>query len=212
LNRARSLHVVESSGVERWIDLDRGVTTIGRDPRCNLRLDSPYISRQHARIDVGETGPVLTDLGSRNGSLVNGVAATGNVHLLAGDVINMGDVTITCTAESAHGTPTLVPFVVTPIRQDLLRVDSEVYEVWIGERRLHRRLSAQEFQLLRYLYANRDRVCTRQELGDSVWGQHNWDQNMLHRLAHRLKNKLEPRRGQQRYAQTVPWVGYRLTP
>jgi hypothetical protein len=210
--RARSLHVVEPSGVERWIDLERGTITIGRNPACNLQLDSPYISRQHARIDVRDAGPVLVDLGSRNGSRVNGLAASGPTRLSAGDVITVGDVTITCLAEPALATRTLVPGVVKPIKPDLLRVDAHAHEVWIGDRRLQRRLSAQEFLLLQYLYARRDRVCTRQELGDAIWGEHNWDQNMLHRLAHRLKTKLEPDRRQPRYVQTLPQVGYRLTP
>ncbi|MGH2353957.1 MAG: winged helix-turn-helix domain-containing protein, partial [Chloroflexota bacterium] len=59
---------------------------------------------------------------------------------------------------------------------------------------------------------HRDRVCVRQELGDAIWGAHNWDPNMLHRLVYRLKEKLEPNPERPRYVQTVPWVGYRLTP
>jgi DNA-binding response OmpR family regulator len=90
-------------------------------------------------------------------------------------------------------------------------VDAKLYEVWIGPRRLDRRLSAQEFELLRYLYERTDRVCTRRELGDAIWDEGNWDANMLHRLVHRLKEKLEPKPDSRRYVQTVPQVGYRLT-
>jgi len=209
--RPRCLHVVEQSGIERWIELERGVITIGRDRSCSVQLDSPYVSRLHAHIDIRGGGPVLVDLGSHNGSLVNGVSAAGCVELMDGDVISIGDVTITCVAEAALPTRTLVPRVVQPIKPDVLRVDADGHEVWIGDHHPQRSLSAQEFQLLRYLFTHRDRVCTRQELGDSVWGEHNWDQNMLHRLAHRLKGKLEPHPGQPRYVQTVPWIGYRLT-
>jgi DNA-binding response OmpR family regulator len=35
---------------------------------------------------------------------------------------------------------------------------------------------------------------------------------MLHRLVHRLKEKIEPTPEKTRYIQTVPWVGYRVTP
>ncbi len=57
-------------------------------------------------------------------------------------------------------------------------------------------------------YEHRDRVCTRQELGDAIWGAGNWDPNMLHRL----KEKVEPDPEKPRYVQTIPWVGYRVTP
>jgi hypothetical protein len=210
--RARSLHVLEQSGAERWIDLGRRTITIGRDSTCSVQLDSPYISRQHARVDIRDGSPVITDLGSRNGSHVNGVVVTGPVRLLAADVITLGDVTITCEAEPAFATRTLVPGVIKPIKPDLLRVDADVHQVWVGDRPSERRLSAQEFQLLGYLYTHRERVCTRHELGNCVWGEHNWDQNMLHRLVHRLKDKLEPHPRQPRYVQTLPWIGYRLTP
>ena len=52
---------------------------------------------------------------------------------------------------------------------------------------------------------------TRRELGDAIWGRDQWDPNMLHRLVHRLKEKIEPNPDKPRYVQTVPWVGYRLT-
>lgn len=84
--------------------------------------------------------------------------------------------------------------------------------MWIGETKHERRLSAQEFHLLAYLYVHQDRVCTREELGDAIWGADRWDMNMLHRLVHRLKEKLEPNPERPRYVQTVPWIGYRLTP
>jgi two-component system response regulator VanR len=95
---------------------------------------------------------------------------------------------------------------------DWLRVDARLHEVWIGERRLEPRLSPQEFHVLAYLAANSDRVCTHDELGDALWGAGNWVSNMLHRVVHRLKAKLESDPRQPRYVRTVPQIGYRLTP
>jgi DNA-binding response OmpR family regulator len=92
-----------------------------------------------------------------------------------------------------------------------LRVDPRTLQVWVGEQQLPRRLSAQEFALLSYLCARQDRICTRRELGDAIWGRHTWDPNLLHRLVRRLKEKIEPDLQQPRFLHTVPWVGYRLT-
>jgi predicted ATPase len=91
-----------------------------------------------------------------------------------------------------------------------LRVDTDLYQIWQGDRLLTRRLSAQEFALVSYLYARRERVCTRQEVGDAIWGAHQWDPTMLRRLVRRTREKLEPHPSEPRYILSVPGIGYRL--
>ena len=93
-----------------------------------------------------------------------------------------------------------------------LRVDPETYTVWRGARPLPRPLAAKEFALVRYLHERAGRVCSRQELGDAVWGRDRWDPAMLYRLVRRVKEKLEPDPGRPRHLRTVPGFGYRLAP
>ena len=211
----QTLVVKDAQGRERIVPVDKDVITLGRDLSCTIRLDSPYVSRQHARIESRNGDVILVDLGSRNGSMVNGERVEGERPLTDGDVIAIADTTIECLAELALDGTTrtfVAPKKEPPPPADLLRVDAQAYEVWVGDSQVERRLSAQEFDLLRYLYEHKDRVCTRQELGDAIWGGGNWDPNMLHRLVHRLKEKVEPNPEKPRYVQTVPWVGYRVTP
>ncbi len=89
-----------------------------------------------------------------------------------------------------------------------IRCDSATWEVWAGDRKLDVRLSLQEFELLSFLTARYGRVCTREELGAAIWGKDNYDYNMLHRLIHRLKRKIETE--SQRFIRSVPGVGYRI--
>lgn len=49
---------------------------IGRTPQCEILLESAQVSRQHARIELFKDKPVFVDLGSANGSLLNGQAVT----------------------------------------------------------------------------------------------------------------------------------------
>lgn len=49
-----------------------GPTLVGRAPECTLRLDENGLSRQHARLTPNAQGLLLEDLGSTNGSFVNG--------------------------------------------------------------------------------------------------------------------------------------------
>ena len=69
--------------------LATGSTIIGRGERAGLRLADVGASRQHARLDFDGRQAVLTDLGSANGSLVNGHRVTA-VTLNPGDEIVIG--------------------------------------------------------------------------------------------------------------------------
>ncbi|WP_158984994.1 FHA domain-containing protein [Lysobacter panacisoli] len=61
-----------SSEVSGRSDALIGVLTIGRSSECNLRFDTPGLSRTHARLMPTETGVQVEDLGSSNGSYING--------------------------------------------------------------------------------------------------------------------------------------------
>ncbi|MFE3189703.1 FAD-dependent oxidoreductase [Nocardia sp. NPDC059240] len=66
-----------------------GPTTIGRSHH-GIRVTDPGVSREHLRLVPSPTGLSLVDLGSRNGTCVNGARLTGRVTLDAGDVIEIG--------------------------------------------------------------------------------------------------------------------------
>jgi pSer/pThr/pTyr-binding forkhead associated (FHA) protein len=69
--------------------LERDVFTIGRGDMNALKLEDPMISREHAQITTVMQDHILADLGSANGTLVNGVRI--DQHILQhGDVIELG--------------------------------------------------------------------------------------------------------------------------
>jgi Protein of unknown function (DUF3662)/FHA domain len=70
--------------------LDRPSMTIGRLPECDVVVDDAGASRQHAELRRTDDGFVLSDLGSTNGTLVNGAPI--REHLLEdGDRITIGE-------------------------------------------------------------------------------------------------------------------------
>ena len=74
--------------------LDQGVVVLGRSSGCNVVVDDPNVSRRHAEIRrVGE-GYSLVDLGSTNGTEVNG-QRVGETSLMNGDVIGVGTTRLT---------------------------------------------------------------------------------------------------------------------
>ena len=80
--------VVLSDG--RAFRLAKPAFTIGRLPECDLVVDDPGVSRQHARIRRTESGYIITDLGSTNGTLVNGRQVQEQT-LEDGDTITIGE-------------------------------------------------------------------------------------------------------------------------
>jgi Protein of unknown function (DUF3662)/Inner membrane component of T3SS, cytoplasmic domain len=82
------------SGDGRSYPLQMGSTVIGRGDQANLRLPDVGISRRHARLDYDGSQVVLTDLGSTNGTMVNGQRVSA-VALNPGDMIQLGTTTLT---------------------------------------------------------------------------------------------------------------------
>jgi DNA-binding winged helix-turn-helix (wHTH) protein len=82
---------------ERAMVLADGENIIGRDPGCAVWLDASGVSRRHARIDVERDGDVvrLEDLGSKNGTFVDGSPIRDVVRVTDGSVIQVGSVELT---------------------------------------------------------------------------------------------------------------------
>lgn len=70
--------------------LPEGVLEVGRSSDCWLTLEDEISSRVHARLHVDERGCELEDLGSRNGTFVNGERISGRRRLFDGDRIRIG--------------------------------------------------------------------------------------------------------------------------
>lgn len=73
---------------------DKSEITVGRDPYCDVYVDNPGVSRQHFRIERGDTGEYrVTDLGSSNGTYLNDRPVKVGT-LRDGDVIQFGKYTV----------------------------------------------------------------------------------------------------------------------
>jgi diguanylate cyclase (GGDEF)-like protein len=74
--------------------------TVGRETGCEVRLTDTSCSRRHIRVLPGPAGGVvLEDLGSANGTFVNGLRAS-NVELRPGDLIGIGETAIRFLSEA----------------------------------------------------------------------------------------------------------------
>lgn len=74
---------------------------IGRGETCHLRPNSEQVSREHAEFSVDAEGVSVSDLGSRNGTLVNGRAITAACSLKNGDLVQVGPLTFAVSIQGA---------------------------------------------------------------------------------------------------------------
>jgi diguanylate cyclase (GGDEF)-like protein len=65
-------------------------TVVGREGAAAVQIDSPEVSRRHARIYVAEAGFFVEDLGSRNGTFLNGQPVERPMPLTDGDKLGFG--------------------------------------------------------------------------------------------------------------------------
>src|SRR5712671_5557386 len=71
-----------------------GDYVFGRDPGCDVLLDVELVSRRHARLTVNYDHALIEDLGSSNGTFVNGKAVEGATRLWPNQKIQIGAATL----------------------------------------------------------------------------------------------------------------------
>jgi pSer/pThr/pTyr-binding forkhead associated (FHA) protein len=75
----------------REILLSQSEFLIGRGADCDLRLRAPRVSRHHCLLRTQAGGVTLADLGSSNGTFLNGQRVTSQAALKSGDLVQVGD-------------------------------------------------------------------------------------------------------------------------
>ncbi len=95
-----TLNVQVPGEPSRRVRVDRPALSLGRSSANDVLLADRTLSRHHARIEQTPDGVVLIDLGSRNGTQLNGARITEPAPLKVGDRIVIGETTIDVTEES----------------------------------------------------------------------------------------------------------------
>jgi DNA-binding winged helix-turn-helix (wHTH) protein len=88
----------------REFPLYDGEHIVGREPTATICLDSPKVSRRHARFLVNGMSATIEDLGSKNGSFVRGVRISAPTPLQSGDHARIGPFTLIFRVGAYSGT------------------------------------------------------------------------------------------------------------
>ncbi len=88
-----TLTIVKGPGTGQIFPLDKPEVMIGREPGDGITLEDLSVSRRHFRLILGTPTPEIEDMGSRNGTLLNGKPVTRH-ELHTGDIIEIGQTTL----------------------------------------------------------------------------------------------------------------------
>ena len=103
------LKIAEGKEAGKNLFFDQDSVTIGRTPECDIILYDPGVSRQHARISADGDGYVVEDMGSANGTRVNGEVVQ-KTKLATGDALSLGPVIFNFIHELVEETGEHAPF------------------------------------------------------------------------------------------------------
>ncbi len=107
LNRGRAgqvrmlLRVLSGADAGKSHPLKQGTYTVGKNPTCDIVLLDKAVSRQHLKLEVHDEHVVATDLGSHNGSFVEGLRFT-SMELRPGSVITLGTTELKLVPEDSR--------------------------------------------------------------------------------------------------------------
>lgn len=200
------LLIQEPDGSAREVALAAARTVLGRDPSCDVVIAARLISRQHAAITRTGSGYTLHDLGSRNGTTVNGEPVVAAHKLHDGDRIELGGVGYLTFADGDATNTRPMPAAVG------VWLDMATQDVWVDGQCLVPRVSPAQFTLLHLLLAHPNQICSRDDIVRAVWPDavDGVSDEAIDALVKRVRARLgEVPRGQQ-YLETVRGRGLLL--
>jgi pSer/pThr/pTyr-binding forkhead associated (FHA) protein len=197
----------ELSGQE-WV-LDRELMTIGRGSDCDILLPERAVSRHHARIERRNQGYFLLDLGSKNGTHVNGQEVKEPYLLQDGDEIQVA-LSVKLSFVGAEAT---VPLSLEGTVGSAVRIDKGTRRVWVRGQELDPPLSPAQYRLLELLLDADGQVVSREDVVSAVWPEdleEGISEQAIDALVRRLRDRLAELAPEQQYIVTVRGHGFRL--
>lgn len=193
---------------QRWT-IDAEEFIIGRGHDCHIILPERQVSRHHVKILHDNNKYILKDLGSKNGTHLNGTQVQDTAVLQDGDEISIA----LCVKLVFVGTEATIPLTFEPPTEEgNLVIDEAQRAVIIDGEELDPPLSLAQFRLLELLYNADGAVCSRDEIVEVVWPGTDGlgvSEQAIDALVRRLRDRLAEV-DEYNYIVTVRGHGFRL--
>lgn len=192
-------------------ELNRDLMLVGRSNEAHLVLEDQFASRLHAEIRRVENAYQVHDLQSKNGVVVDGarLSAGGTAWLSDGSEVQFASTRFRFYDPSATMTaPSLLA-----VQEPGLRIDPATRQVYVDGVQVDPPLSVKQFELLWFMFQNRGRVVSKDEIAHAVWPESQgdiYDAN-IDRMVSRVRSRIEAdEESEPRFIVTVRGYGYQL--
>jgi DNA-binding response OmpR family regulator len=194
----------------REIALTEKTLTVGRLDDNTIVILDRLASRRHAMLERQHGQYAIRDVGSRNGTFVNGERISEPLVLRDGDEIQIG-----LEFKALYVDPEATGALVTDaiVRGRGLWLDEEKREVWVQGSRLVPSVSKAQFSLLALLHEQPGRVYTRDEIIAAVWpddASQGVSDETIDALVGRLRRRIAAADPAHQYVVTVRGHGFKF--
>jgi len=193
---------------QRWpLNRNRQIS-IGRNEDCDISLPDRQVSRYHARISWRGTEYEVEDLGSKNGTHVNGQEVQSTMALHDGDELQIA-LRFKMAFVDAGAT--------APLTFNLdsagIQLDEEARQIKVNAETIDPPLSLHQYRLIETLWNAEGGIVTRQQIVDNVWPEASGEgvsEQAIDALVRRLRERIGEYDNDYRYIITVRGHGFRL--
>jgi len=205
------LLVQEGDSPKTQWPLAKSSIIIGREAESDVQIADRQVSRQHAEVTRTERGFMLRDLGSKNGTFLNGEPVTQEPRLMRnGDDVGIAlCAKLTFVEENATA-----PVTSEQLQKPFIKMDLAAKRVWVAGAEVTPPLSLAQYNLLELLYKNRGKVVSRDQVVGTVWSDEEAEgvsEQAIDALARRLRERITEIDPENKYIETVRGHGFRLS-
>lgn len=175
---------------------------IGRAVECDVVIASKSVSREHTRLRRDGRHWLVEDLGSTNGTYLNGERILNSLTLRDGDSLKVGDVAFIFHDPDTTTRENPIPDLEVDTTAGVVRVNRKAVV-----------LSPKEYLLLAFLYERRGQVCSKDDIGHGVWPEYEAGgifDYQIENLVRRLRTRIEVDPANPQLLFTVRGLGYKL--
>ena len=189
----------------RWV-LSQAVYILGRDLACDICLPCRLVSRRHARLFHMTNGFFIEDLGSKNGTYINGEPITQAKPLYDGDVLQIGTTYRFSFVDKEETAP-----VTQQPKIAVLQLDPSRKQVRVDGQLIDPPLATAQFALLQLLLDAQGHLVSYETIAKTVWGTTQGVTNhTIDSLLVRLRRRLAEVSPDRTFLQTIRGKGVKI--
>jgi hypothetical protein len=198
------LVVITETGQREVHRVERSSIILGRGADSDLVLTNPRVSRRHARLTWDGERFLIADLGSKNGTCINGAPVAELAPIADGDTLELADSRLHFQTSAPTVTAVLTP------GTGALFLNLSTHEVRVRGELVA--LTPKEYRLLALLFRRVGAVVTHEEIAAEVWPELGGavSEESIAQVVARLRRKVEKEPTNPRHVLTVRGFGYRL--